>query len=537
MSEKYVIIHANGIAMDKADTRFTALAVENGRIVTVGDKTAVAPLIDAGWSVLDLKGATVLPGFMDTHQHLGLTGQVLNGVDFLAATSIAEVYQRLGKAAAGKKDEEWVLGYTFNELSLKVPSMPLKEEIDAICTDLPVMLVHSSWHLCALNSKALDILNLPPDLPGLDLGKDGLPTGLVRDPGALTHVFPKISAFTPEDVKLASFKAACHAAQKEGITTLHCLEGGEYGPDDTKMIAENRNALPQHIVLWNQVMDIEETKSLGLPRIGGCICADGAIDAYTAALFEPYCNQPDNCGTLNFTQEEMDAFIMDAHKEGLQVAIHCETDAAIEQVLSALEKALAAHPRADHRHRIEHCEIPTEGQLDRMAKAGIIASMQPAFLPYLIDMDDYEKIFGGDRLRWLHPYRTMLDKGIVVCGGSDCPVTPHSPLTGIQAAVLHPNEDERISVLEAIRMFTADAAFSNFEEAERGSIEEGKYADLAVLAQDPTKVAPEAIRDIKIIKTIVEGKPVDDARDGPTSPHACDKERTKSKIQALETIS
>ena len=286
-------------------------------------------------------------------------------------------------------------------------------------------------------------------------------------------------------------------------------------PGDTRLVLENRDKLPLNTVIWNQVMDIDETVDLGLTRIGGCICADGAIDAYTAALFEPYLDQPDNCGTLNFTQQEMDDFILAAHKNGLQVAIHCETDRAIEQVLSAMEKALEAYPRQDHRHRIEHCEIPTKDQVERMGRAGIMAGMQPAFLPYLVDMEDYELRFGMERLRWMHPYRTMLENGVKMSGGSDCPVTPHGPLVGIQAAVLHPIEEERITALEAIRMFTIDAAFSGFEETIRGSIEPGKIADLVILSADPTNVVPEAIRDITIIKTIVEGKPVDDARDGP----------------------
>ncbi|BCS89759.1 amidohydrolase [Pseudodesulfovibrio sediminis] len=517
MNDRYLLLNGTILTMDDKDSRHTAVAVENGRIRSVGSTSDMAAFMDEKWPVIDLEGHTVLPGFIDSHQHLGLTGQVLNGIDFLNTRTLDTVYEKVGAVAAQAKPGAWILGYTLNDFGLKEKRLPLKEELDAVCTDNPIMVVHSSWHMCALNSTALDILNLPPDLPGMDLGDDGKPTGVVRDPGAVTHVFPAVSSLTPEDVKMASFRKACEAAIRQGITTLHCLEGGEFGPGDTQMVIRNTDQLPVHTVLWNQVMDIEETVDLDLTRIGGCICADGAIDAYTAALFEPYLDQPGNCGTLNFSQEVMDDFILRAHKQGLQVAIHCETDAAIEQVLSAMEKALAAHPRDDHRHRIEHCEIPTRDQVERMGRAGILAGMQPAFFPYLVDMDDYELRFGKERLRWIHPYRTMREEGVVMCGGSDCPVTPHGPLTGIQAAVLHPIEEERLTPTEAIRMFTIDAAYSAFEEKERGSIEPGKYADLVILAHDPTTVAPEAIRDIKIIKTIVEGKPVEDVRDGPDS--------------------
>jgi len=508
MHEHFILTNVNGIAMDAADSRFTAVAVENGRIARVGTEADMAALAEAGWPVRDMAGKTLLPGFIDTHQHLGLTGQVLNGLDFSAAGTLADVLGLVAGAASDGGGGDWLLGYSLSEFNLRENRVPDREEIDAACPDRPVMIVHASWHLCVLNSRALDLLDLPAGLPGMDMRMDvgaNAPTGVVRDPGALTHVFPRVNTLMPEAVKVASFKAACRAAMRQGITTLHCLEGGDFGPGDTRIAVANRDALPLNTVIWNQVMDIPETLELGLPRIGGCICADGAMSAHTAALLEPYTDQPDNCGTLNFTQQEMDAFVRKAHDRGLQVAVHCETDGAIEQVLAAMEKAITANPRPDHRHRIEHCEIPTPDQIRRIAGAGIIASMQPAFFPYLVDMDDYTRIFGVERMRRIHPYRTMLDAGVRLCGGSDCPITPYGPLTGIQAAVLHPIETERLTVLEALRMFTIDAAYAGFEENERGSVEPGKVADFAVLAQDPMRAVPEAIGDIKVEGVFVAG--------------------------------
>jgi hypothetical protein len=517
MQDQYLLTNGNIVTMDARDTRAEAMAVENGRILRVGANSDMTDLIEAGWPVTDLEGKTVLPGFIDTHQHLGLTGQVLNGIDFQGTKSLQTVFDKVGEAAKDIEPGAWVLGYTLNDFSLEEKRMPLKEELDAVCADKPVMIVHSSWHMCALNSLALEILSPPADLPGMDLKPDGEPTGVVRDPGAPDFIFPAVSSRTPVEVKLASFRKACEAALRQGITTLHCLEGGGFGPGDTRIVHDNLDKLPVNVVLWNQVMDVDETVGMGLTRIGGCICADGAIDAYTAALFKPYNDQPGNCGTLNYTQEEMDEFVLASHKAGLQVAVHCETDKAIEQVLSAMEKAIAAFPRDDHRHRIEHCEIPTKDQVERMGRAKILAGMQPAFIHYLVDMEDYEKRFGWERLRWMHPYRTMLDNGVIMSGGSDCPVTPHGPLVGIQTAVLHPIKEERLTPVEAIRMFTVDAAYSAFDEAVRGSIEPDKIADLVILSADPTEVPPESIREIKIVKTIVEGKPVDDPRDGPAA--------------------
>ena len=205
----------------------------------------------------------------------------------------------------------------------------------------------------------------------------------------------------------------------------------------------------------------------------------------------------------------MDRFVLAAHREGLQIAVHCESERAIEQVLAAMEKALRAHPRSDHRHRIEHLELPTSNQIARMAAAGIMASMQPAFIPAFIGgegMQGYAPLLGTTRLRRLHPYRTLRDHGIPVCGGSDSPVTPYDPLAGVQAAVLHPNREERISLHAALEMFTVTAALSAFEEEQKGSLAPGKLADLVVLERDPFAVPTDQIAAIPITRVFVGGR-------------------------------
>jgi hypothetical protein len=332
---------------------------------------------------------------------------------------------------------------------------------------------------------------------------------VIRDPGILTFIHPAMAAIVPERTKVDYLLTAGRMALAKGITTVHALDGGDLGPGDTRIIWQNRHRLPVHLVCYNQSMDIGEVRKLGLPRIGGCICSDGAFEAHTAALFEPYADEPDNYGTLTFAQETMDAFILDAHREGLQISVHCESERAIEQVLWAMEKALRAFPREDHRHRIEHLELPTYNQIARMAAAGIMASMQPAFIPAFIGQEDmgvYEKLLGKTRLQRVHPYRTILDAGIPISGGSDSPVTPYDPLTGIQAAVNHPNPAQRVSVRDAIAMFTSTAAWGAFQENEKGTLETGKLADLVVLEEDPFMVAADRIKDIGIHSVCVEGR-------------------------------
>ena len=174
---------------------------------------------------------------------------------------------------------------------------------------------------------------------------------------------------------------------------------------------------------------------------------------------------------MTYSQANHGQFILEANRAGLQIAVHCESERSIEQVLWAMEKALRDFPRTDHRHRIEHLELPTFNQIERMAKAGIMTGMQPAFIPAFIgqeNMEFYATLLGPPELSRVHPYRTILDHGIAICGGSDSPVTPYDPLAGIQAAVNHPNAAERVTRYEALEMFTTTAAWSAFEEKEKG---------------------------------------------------------------------
>ena len=522
MSDREIIVNANVITMDAVDTRCMALAIENGRIVATGSEQTVRPLLDQGWPKTNLGGRTVLPGFIDTHEHLMLTGSQEAAVHLDDADNFATILERLVDRAGQTEKGSWLHGSYLNEQGLTEKAMPTRYDLDRAVPDHPVFIMHATCHMCALNTRALEIIKPPRDLEGVDF-ESGEPTGVIRDPGILTFVHPAMAGIVPKSTKIEFLHTAADMALKKGITTVHALDGGDLGPGDTSVIWHHRHRLPIHLVCYNQCMDIDEVRGLGLPRIGGCICSDGAFEVHTAALFEPYFDEPDNYGALTYAQEEMDRFIMAAHREGLQIAIHCESERSIEQVLWAMEKALRAVPRKDHRHRIEHLELPTFNQIERMANAGIMASMQPAFIPTFIgqqDMAMYATLLGKSRLARVHPYRTILDAGIPISGGSDSPVTPYNPLAGIQAAVNHPNHSERVSVREAIEMFTSTAAWSAFEEGEKGTLAQGKLADLVVLEKDPFQVPTDQIKEIDIHSVCIKGvwHPVLAARDnGPES--------------------
>jgi len=507
MQERFVIQNANVITMENQAARAQALAVQGARISRVGSNADVQSFVDQGWPVLDLEGQTVLPGFIDTHEHMMLTGLMAAAVHL---DDVEDIEQLLGKMDQQVKQTPkgvWIRGSYLNEQNLAEKRMPDRTDLDRVCPDHPVFILHATCHMCSFNSRALELINPPPALAGVDQAAGQL-TGVVRDPGILTYVHPAMSRLVAEDEKIEFLQQASQMALGSGITTLHALDGGDLGPGDIRVIWAHRDKLPLRVVCYNQSMDLSEVQDLGLPRVGGCICADGAFEAHTAALFEPYADDPDNYGELTYSQQTMDHFILEANRTGLQISVHCESERSIEQVLWAMEKALRDFPRTDHRHRIEHLELPTYNQIERMAKAGIMTGMQPAFIPAFIgqpNMEFYNSLLGAARLDRVHPYRTILDHGIPICGGSDSPVTPYDPLAGIQAAVNHPNADERVTLHEALEMFTATAAWSAFEEKEKGTIEPGKLADLVVLSADPFAVDAEQIADIDINQVFVGG--------------------------------
>jgi predicted amidohydrolase YtcJ len=504
MNHNLILWNGKIHTLDPAGTRAEALAVKDGKILRVGKNQEIEGLPGEGWERIDLQGKTVLPGFIDSHVHLTATASTAIGINLADVRSVGEVLAKVDARVKTTPPGEWIHGYFITHLSDR--AMPTRYDLDRVSSGRPVQLFHRDGHLCSVNTKAFEILRVPTDREGVEM-VSGEPTGVVRDPAILS--LPRPDVAMSEEAKTEALRLATGRALERGVTTIHSLDGGPRRQGVTALILKVRDQLSVKIVSYHQSMDVQESLDLGLPRIGGCIAADGAFEAHTAALLEPYADEPDHYGALTYSQEEMNDFAGKANRAGLQIAVHCEGDRAVEQVLFAYEKALREFPRRNHRHRIEHFEIPTENQIERVAKAGIVAGMQPAFLPaffYRGGTERYESFLGWARLKWIHPYRTLLDQGVLVAGGSDSPVTEINPLAGIQAAATHPHSEQRATVLEAIEMFTTSGAAFAFEEDRKGSIELGKAADLVILSEDPFGMAPEKIGDITIEMTLVDGE-------------------------------
>jgi predicted amidohydrolase YtcJ len=313
-----------------------------------------------------------------------------------------------------------------------------------------------------------------------------------------------------ESRKLKALKMASHTAVEKGLTTVHALEDGDLAPGDAPFLMKHRKDIDVRIVIYPQIMDVEAVEKLGLPRIGGCILADGALENRTAALFEAYSDSPGNYGTLYYPASVIEAFVMEAHEKGFQIALHAIGERAIDQVLTAYEKALAKIPRKDHRHRLEHFEFPTWYQIERATRSHIVLTLNPGLIHYAYGPDlqmMYERLT-PTRMKRFHPYKQICEAGILASGGSDAPCSPLDPLTGICYLVIHPVKENGCSVREAVKMFTIDAAACAFEEQDKGSLEPGKLADMVILNADPFAIPSKEIKDIGVLKTIIGGKTV-----------------------------
>jgi hypothetical protein len=494
--------------MDARHPRAEALAVREGRIVAVGSWAEVSPHAE-GLPVLDLAGKTVVPGFIDTHTHFLWTALSLASLDVSEANDHDGLRIVVGQAVADAPPGELIYGMGFTEYALDTEAhSPIIQVLDAVAPDNPVYLMGVTGHTSAANTAALESLALPEDVPGVKRDADGHPNGLLADQA---HARAWESFDTSSGVAGKAEEMVARAVEKAlsvGLTTVHALEGGAAGEDEAvSEFLEAMPGFPLRFVLYYQAMDVEKVVALGLPRIGGCILLDGDVGPRTAALSEPYVDDPDCYGTLYHTQSEIDAFVLEAHRAGLQVAMHAVGDAAVEQALDAYEAALSAHPRDDHRHRIEHCEIIREEQVQRAQRLGVALAIQPPFNHFWPHTEFFPSV-GKERAMKADPVRMLMRPGLLVAGGSDSTVTPLGPLIGVHAAVNHSNPAERVTVQEGLELYTINAARIAFEERDKGSMEVGKLGDFVVLGDDPFRVDPARIKDIPVEYTVFGGRTV-----------------------------
>ena len=534
-----LLVNANVLTMDQARPRATAVAVTSGRIAGVYDGKPDVTVRE----VIDLNGATLIPGFHDAHNHMIGFGLTLTEVD-LRVTSLDELYARIEARAAATPAGEWVIGSGYDQT--KTGGHPHRDVLDKVAAGRRVWLKHTSGHMCVVNGTVLADLGIGESVPDIDGGRvttdeTGRPTGLLEERAqslvqALTIPYP-LSTLTD------AVAAAGQRYLAEGITSVTeaGVGGGWIGQSPVELAAyvaareQGRLHVRAELMVISDALHplgahpadgIELGIDLGLRtgfgddwlRLGPVkIFTDGSLVGRTAAMTAPYDGTPGNSGYLQADAGQLANTIVAAHRAGWRVAAHAIGDRAIDVALDAFADAAAKYPRADPRHRIEHFAAARPDQVSRAAALGVIAVPQGRFATEL--GDGMLAAVGPDRHSWLYRQRSLLDAGMVLPGSSDRPVANGAPLLGIhdmvnrRASSGQPfNAAEAVTAEAALRAYTWGSAYAGKQEQAKGSIEPGKLADLTVLSDDPTAVSPGRIADIQVLATFVNGDLRHDAR-------------------------
>ncbi|NGM68250.1 amidohydrolase [Natronolimnobius sp. AArcel1] len=527
-----LVTNAEIHTLSDPDTVFEAMAIRDGEIVRLGDAFELEFLNGVETDVIDCGGRVVLPGFIDAHTHMEQLGQHLVHADLSAATSaddclelLAAEADRTANAAGADADtdespDDWIIGFGYDESAWDGHGHRLtRVDLDAVSETRPVAALRVDLHTVSLNSVALE--RLDDDLPDSDLAyEDGEPVGIAVEDAAEV-VRREVAADREQMRDLLS--AAAEYALERGVTGVHDKVRSDTSPRVYRELAA-AGELPIRVRIdyWSDYLEALSKAGLvtnaGNGRVQtGAIksFSDGSIGSRTAKLREPYIDaNTDADGNSNSDDgepttgqwvvdpTELSTIVDQADNAGYQLSVHAIGDEAIEETLSALEDT--ANP-AESRHRIEHAELVTDDQLERMADAGIVASMQPNFHRWADEGGLYDQRLGRERREQSNPLGRVLEAGVPLAFGSDG--MPLGPLFGVHHAVNAPSEDQRLSVTEALRAYTRGAAYAGFDEDRLGTLEVGKRADFVVLETSPWD-QPERIEDIDVALTAVDGEVV-----------------------------
>jgi predicted amidohydrolase YtcJ len=528
-----ILDNANIATLDEAGRFVSALAARDGRIVAMGEGGDLANLEGPETRVIDLEGRTVIPGIIDSHCHPDsyaarvarwqeVSPAYIQSRESLLAR-IESVCERLG-------DGEWFLGYRLNEN--KSGGYPTRAELDRAGHGRPVFVLRTDGHLGLANSEAFAACGIADDAADPPFGcfdrhpESGAFTGLVRE--AATHLFLDHihAADTPERIG-EGLGTVFDEFLRHGITTVYNSLTGSVGIQAYQQLhAQGRLHLRVGIIISGREEGLAEAfvragirSGFGddwLRVIGVEWCPDCSTSGRTAAYYEPYRGTPvegeaeNNTGVLLYELEDLRRRATAAHMAGLQIMVEGVGDRGIDFALDVIEAALEAHPRTDHRMRVEHCCYVTPAILDRLERLQVVDSSATGFMYELGDA--YRANRGAEAMRWMWPHRALIDRGIPAPGHSDAWVCSPNPFTAMWSMVNRRtdsgqslDEGQAVTAVEALRAYTTLGAYAGREEHLKGSLEPGKLADVAVLDRNFFRIPPDEIRDVRVDMTIVGG--------------------------------
>ncbi len=491
--------------MDPAKPLAKGIAFGDGRILAVGTNAQAEAWAGKKTEILELGGKVVVPGFIDAHAHLMESAARDANIDLGGAGSVGGALEVLRATVGGALPEEWVVADDWDESRWPEARYLTRGDLDTVSTTVPIAAVRVDRHMAAVNSPALVLLKIPAGTRGFETTSAGQPTGILKE-GALEAMWEVVWP-GPEGLA-ANFRAVATRALRLGITGVHDVVGE--GEIRAYQIARAAGALPLRVTLMPRERLLSHLAAAGLSRgfgddwlrLGAIkLFGDGSLGARTAALFEPYRDDPTEGGMLIHPPRELRDLLAGIHGAGFQAAVHAIGDRAIELVIETIE---AVAPDPGPRHRIEHAELLHPEHIERIARHGIVASCQPNFIGrWSLPRGLYETRLGFERNARNNPYREILEKGVTLAFGSDG--MPYGPLEGIHWAVNAPFGIQRLTVDQAVGAYTVGGAVAGFQEDVHGMLASGKSGDAVVLEGDPWR-EPERIREGGVSMTIVAGR-------------------------------
>ena len=508
-----------------------AFVVEDGVFTHVGDSESAKKFAGSEALMVDLQGKFVCPGFNDSHMHVLGFGKLLRNIQLADHTDSLRGMIRYMKEESKTREGAWILGRGWNQdYFTDADRMPNCYDLDEVSAERPVCIVRCCGHGLVVNSKALELLNLPKDFQQPEGGYIDIENGRFYD-NAMELIEELIPVPDKDEIK-KMILAACKRLNSYGITSCQTDDYCAFTSVDWSLIheaykeLEMEGALTVRIYEQSNITSLEELERFvkaghvtgagsDMYRFGPLkMLGDGALGARTAYLSIPYADETTTQGIPVYSKELMESMISYAHKNGMQVAVHAIGDACLDWVLGAYEKALAENPREDHRHGIVHCQIMRPDQWKKIQELKLHVYAQTIFLDYDINM--VEQRVGKELARTSYCWKTLMKKGVTVSNGSDAPVEFPDVLAGIQCAVTRKTlngekeylPEEAFTIKEALDSYTIEGAKASFEEDRKGKILEGMFADFVILEENLFEISENRIKDVKVLETYLAGKRV-----------------------------
>lgn len=493
--------NAKFISCEDNNKIFNILIEDKGKIIFTGNE--IPDRYKRINNRINLSGKCVLPAFIDTHIHFSQFAFLNSGADISLATNIEEVSEILFSYQKKNLKGKYIVAFGCSENSLSEGRLPYRYELDKI-SQKPILIIGATGHSGVANTSLIQMFT---DKALSGSGFDDSTGYLYKE--ALNEAIDVFASLVSPIKYLKSFSSGASYLAAQGISTVHTVEGIGYPMDlDVDMVRIFSAFTRQNFRVYFQTMNIGKVTRRRMNRIGGCFATalDGSLGTRDAALTDPYNNDTTNTGHLFYKQNKVDEFVINANRKNLQVSLHAVGDAAVEQALTAFERALKDYPRQNHRHIIIHAELITPRQIEKAAKLGVHFAVQTAFLHWKHEPSNYLYNLLGERVKLYQPIKSMINNGLVIGNGSDAPCMMPNPIQSIHSVCNHPNLEERIPVLDALRMQTNWASKLTFDEKNRGTLSEGKIADIVVLDSNPLLKPIQELNKMKVHELYIKGK-------------------------------